>query len=269
MHAAAAPGRLVPSEEARLLAEHMAGATDVHRTILEETIESGERGQLRESGRTACSSVNDIRGPIQRFPRAVLLEECPPVQAAGIWHTHPAGGELRSPRHSLPDWANVVFGAYDVSIVTGTRSMQVLTAAADPEAMHAAFQDVLGVEATTKADLVDALVAGRIPDHTTAVQQVEARLSPLVQRRPLSFPDLEARMGAGAPTAPGAGGQTASQGCAAYQQAISPDAAGLRRQAREAGDAASMVTRRIAAEGFNEAIGIVAGTIVSRWLFNG
>lgn len=257
---------LAPDEEAALLAEHMAAATAVHRAILEETIESGESGRMTESGRTACATVENVRPPLARYPRAVLLESCPPVQAAGLWHTHPAGDELRQPSHSLPDWANVVFGPYDVSVVTGTQSAQAVTAAGDEAAMRAAFQEAIGLEAETKRAVIDGLVRGHI-DHDEAVQAVEWALSPLVQRWPLSFPDLEARADGLAPAPPELGLRTATA-CQAAEDAVSPDVAGIRRQVREASDAGRMVVSRVAAEGFNESIGIIAGTIVSRWLFD-
>lgn len=267
---AVATGVLAPGEEARLLAEHMARAEDVHRAILAETIESGERGRLTESGRTACATAENVRGPLARYPRAVLLDSCPPVQASGIWHTHPAGGELRDPRHSLPDWANIVFGNYDVSIVSGTNSMQVITAGADQEAMVAAFQDAVGADVATKTQLVNAIVNGTIEDHTAAARRVESALSPLVWRRPTGFHDLAARADALAPGPPGASAPgRATAACTAFQDAVSPDAGGLRQQAREAADAGSMLVRDLANRSFDEALGIVAGTIVSRWLFNG
>lgn len=257
---------IAPDEDAQLLAEHMAGAADVHRTILEETIESGERGRVTESGRTACSTAGDVRGPLARYPQAVLLSSCPPVQAAGIWHTHPGGGELREPSHSLPDWGNVVYGGYDVSIVTGTRSMQVVVAGADEAATRAAFAEAVGADVPTKRHLVNAIVRGDV-DHGAAVRRVEAALSPLAHRRPLHFPDLDARAGRVAPAVAMAPPAATAHACSAFQDAVTPDVAGLRTQAREASGAASTLAKEVVSQGFDEALGVIVGTIVSRHLF--
>lgn len=260
---------LQPDPAADELARHMvngAGAEEVQRAIVRETVESAENGRLLEAGRTACGSMGDVRRPYARFPRAVELAECPRVNASGFWHTHPGEGELRSPRHSLPDWGNVVFGITDVSVVSGTQDAQVVVAADDREAMLEAFQSAVGHDVSGKRDVMNHLVSGRI-DHDATIDRVEAELAPLVRRVPTGYPDLEGRFERARGQPATAHAHPATAHCHEVRQTVSPDIGNLRARSRAATDGVAMIARKVAATGFDEAIGVVAGTVVSNYLF--
>lgn len=265
-------GAMVPSRSAEQLAEHMLGAEGVQRAILEETIDSAEEGRAQEAGRTACGSIDNVRAPVARFPRAVELSECPATDAVGIWHTHPDGNELRRPRHSLPDWGNVVFGWADASVVTGTEQSQAIVASGDREAMLATFQDALGLPVSTKRGIVAAVITGDIPDYFRALDHVESAMGQFVRQRANYFPDLDARLD-GLTVEPGHGRTpahrpTGNLHCHQFDELLSPDVANLRADARDAKDFFVMAGQRAARQGFDEAIGIVVGTIISNRIFN-
>lgn len=267
---ATAGSRLHPDSDAELLADHMAGAAEVHRQIIEETIESAENGTVKEAGRTACGSVDNIRGPVARFPRAVELASCPPVDATGWWHTHPGGGEIQEPHHSIADWGNVVFGVTDASVVSGTRDAEVIVAADDREEMVARFQDAVGFPATSNRDIVAAWSNGELhPD--AARRRVQEAMPDLVWRVPTNFDDLDGRLESGPGVIPTRARQMESAGrahvCCQFDDLLSPDVGNLRENARMAQDFFAMSTRRVISEGTDEAIGVVVGTLVSNFLF--
>lgn len=259
-------------EAARMLAEHMVAAEPVHETILTETIESAERGTPKEAGRTACGSVEALRGPGRRFPQAVDLAGCPPVQAMGIWHTHTVREELRDPVHSVPDWANVVFGQTDVSVVVGTRSMEVIVAADDREAMLRGYQDALGLEVNSKQDVLNALVSGAIPDPIRATEPIRARLSPLVSRQHVHFPALDARAEAlptieqlqADPSILSASGHMVA--CHQHDLELSPDVGRLRERSRVAGQTFVRGVEEIATRSVDEALGVLVAFLIRDWL---
>lgn len=188
------PKSVAASPDAVGLANQMLEAAPVMRAVLTEMIESGEQGQIRESGRTTCGTLDDVRGPVERFPTSVSLASCP-VGLVGIWHTHPTERGLRDPVHSLPDWANVLYGFADASIVVGTRTSEVVVAPTEParEAAVDAFRNALGADVEGTEDVVSAVRDGRINDPAAARQRVRAALPELVDRRETSFPDLEVR----------------------------------------------------------------------------
>lgn len=168
-----------PSNNARMLANTITGATDVQRQILMETVESAQQGNILESGRTFCpENAGMVRGPLGRFPRAVDLQSCP-VGSAGIIHTHVSTSQLRNPTHSLPDTANVILGEVDASMVLGTTSSDLLLAPDDPEEATAVFQDALGLGVNTTDELVSAIESGQIPNPPEARRRVRTRLSSL------------------------------------------------------------------------------------------
>lgn len=259
-----------PDRDAEMLARHMAQASGVHRTIIEETIESAENGRVTEAGRTACGSVDNLRGPIARFPRAVELETCPPVAATGWWHTHPASGELQEPRHSIADWGNVAFGVTDASVVSGTRDAEVVVAADDREAMLARFQEAVGMPVESNRDIIAAYRAGELQP-SAATRRVQQALAPLVWREPTGLEGLEERLDALPAGLQDRGthqhGQARAHACFQFDALLSPDVGNLRENARMANDFFFMAGSRAISQGADEAIGVVVGTLVSRWIF--
>lgn len=187
---------LAPDPDAAMLADWMIDASNVQETILDETLDSAEANDLRESGRTACGADRRLHPPLRRFPEAVELAGCPVTHSQGVWHTHVSRAELQNPQHSLPDWANVVFAGVDASMVVGTQSAEVVTTAYNPNAMVAAFQNALGLEVESTADVVRAREDGRIPNPSKARERVRSALAPLVERVPTGFDTIDARLAA-------------------------------------------------------------------------
>lgn len=187
---------LSPESEAAEMAETMTSdaARDVHETILEETFTAAERGVILESGRTACNDLDSLREPLDRYPTAVDLAGCPVGSSVGIWHSHVTANELRNPMHSLPDYANVMFGIVDASVIVGTESAHVLARAADGNTGLETFVDALGVDVDGPGDVARALDDGRIADHQAAQERVDEALAMLTDRVETGFPELTARI---------------------------------------------------------------------------
>lgn len=204
-----------PDPDAYDLGQWMLESTDVEDRILLETIESAERGDLTESGRTVCNRSN-ISDPIDRFPRAVDLRSCPITQSAGIWHTHVTMDQIKNPDHSLPDWANVIYGQADASIIPGVETTQVVYAPEDYDAAQAAFENAVGAEFSSADDVASAVTNGNI-NPVTARRRVEDALSSIAERYDTYRPELleyatDAPIGASVP----ARTPISASGCAAY-----------------------------------------------------
>lgn len=271
----AAPSRLESDPEAAALAEHMVGRGDVMRTILDETLESAERGHLLESGRTACGRPGTLRLPLARFPRAVDLAECPPVQATGVWHTHATREQLLDGEHSLPDWGNIVFHDVAASMVVGLNTSELVVTAADREAMAERFRNVLGLDVRSSRGVNRALRRGEIGNPPGVRDRVRAEFAPLVRRVQTGLPDAQ-RLRARLQAAPSerellarSPHLAAGHGLLAEQLDGGPDLGRMRRNTRQAADQLGVMLRRVAAEGGNQALGIVLGTIISNRLFGG
>lgn len=159
-------------------------------TIISEMLESAERGNILESGRTACGNGRQILGPQSRHPTSVNLNMCP-FGTGGAWHTHVTPDEVRNPRNSLPDISNVVFGLLDVMIVTGTQSTEAFIRPTDNESLQHTFNNTLGIEARSPQDVTEAILDGRIHDLRSAGDRVRNELSPLFVREYIQFPNLD------------------------------------------------------------------------------
>lgn len=181
-----------PDEDALSLAEELADAEDVHRDILQETIESGEGGAILESGRTVCGTLANVKSPIRRFSRRVTLDVCP-ISVAGGLHSHVTEPELKSPGNSLPDIATVVYGQMDVSGVVGTDSAEFFVRADDQQAAKQEFNEILGVETSNPEAVVDGIMDGSI-DPNRARAAVRTRLGSLFMTRPTGYYDLRERV---------------------------------------------------------------------------
>lgn len=182
-----------PDEDALQLSRDMAVTDDVMREIITETLESARKGSIREAGRTHCPTGGGIRGPLQRFPRAINLASCP-IDTGGAWHTHVTPDEITNPTNSLPDMANVLFGLLDVSIVAGTQTADVVVAPEDREAAQAAFQNAIGAEVESTEELTDAIVSGKV-NPVTARSRARRALSSLVRTEGTGYSDLTREAG--------------------------------------------------------------------------
>lgn len=179
--------------DAKALAEKMVMAEQTMHEILDETVTSAENGEVLESGRTACGSITSARNPVNRFPESVDLQSCP-RGVSGTWHSHVRQSELLDPEHSLPDMANVVFGAVDCSVVTGARSSDVLMAAADRGEMQRSFRNVLGLDVQSPGDVVEAIESREITDYGDVRSRVRAEFSSLFRTVDMPFGVMEQRV---------------------------------------------------------------------------
>ena len=182
-----------PSKSAEGVLGVMVGHDDIKREILWETLDSEANGQILESGRTLCDSVNQIKGPIDRFPKAVDLQQCPISGTGGIWHTHVTPQEMLNPSNSLPDIAAVVLGHVDVVSVIGSETGEYVLSTEDDDAMVDAFSDAIGERIETQEDLIDAISYGRI-DPYTARQRVRDRFSDLIVTKETGYDDITAEI---------------------------------------------------------------------------
>jgi hypothetical protein len=169
---------------------------DVQQTILEETLNSQENGNILESGRTLCSSQSEIKGPLSRYPRAVDLQQCPVSGGGGAWHTHVTPRQLLNPENSLPDIGSVVFGQLDVIGVVGAESAEYVMGADDQDDAISEFRDALGADIAEQGELVSAIESGRI-NPITARSRVRKRMDSLFTRKKTGYADLEERVRSG------------------------------------------------------------------------
>lgn len=184
---------LEPSDKADGVLGLMLDREDIQRTILEETLASERNGQILESGRTLCSSPSDIKGPLERFPRAVDLQRCPITGMGGAWHTHVTPHQLLNPDNSLPDIGSVIFGQLDVIGVVGAESAEYVIASDDSDAMIREFRDAVGADIDSPGELVAAVQSGRV-NPQTANRRVRQRMSGMFVREPTGFSDLVERI---------------------------------------------------------------------------
>lgn len=184
---------LEPDPDAKELADRLVDDMELQARIIEETLNSDdESGVVLESGRTVCGVDEDARPlePYDRYEDAVDLRGCRSSQT-GIYHTHTTPHELRQPQHSLPDYANVVFGNADASVVSGTKTSSVLVAASDPEEMRREYANAIGLDADSVHDVAEAVQSGMIPDPSAARDAVRSALGDLVYDVDTPHPDLD------------------------------------------------------------------------------
>lgn len=175
--------------DATQLATRMLEEREVMRTIVEETLESAAEGDIREAGRTKCPENGSIRGPLDRFPRAIDLAPCP-LEVGGTWHTHVTPREIRNPVNSLPDMANVIYGLTNVSIVVGTETADVFVSPKDREEGEKQFENIIGYEAGGTEGVTEAIAEGRI-NPSPARERVRDKMGILSFSAPTGFEDLE------------------------------------------------------------------------------
>lgn len=269
---------LTASHDVRQFATAMMEAEEVHRTILDETLDAADSGDIRESGRTACGNLETLERPIARFPEAVELSSCP-RQVTGTWHTHVSAEELHNPQHSLVDIANVAFGFVDASMVVGTETGEILLGSQDRDAMQGVLSEALDTEMDEHADVVRWIEGNSIPSIVSARTEVKEQYGPLVTRVPTGYGDLTDRV-------PAEGLAMAEP----YEQAEvnvyiedradddtqhapeCPDAGRLRQRAR---GGAQAIRQSASGDGLDlqtlvvsQAVGTIVGTIVERVVFD-
>lgn len=187
-----AASTLKPDEYSRETARVMLQRHDVMREILAETIEAANKGQILESGRTKCPNTGrdgKIRDAFARHPRAIDLAPCR-HERGGAWHTHVTEDELRYPENSLPDMANVVYGAIDVSIVVGTQTADVFMSAGDDEALIEEFENAIGEQVGSPKGLAEAMEAGRV-NPVQSRKRVREALPNLFETHETNYAELD------------------------------------------------------------------------------
>ena len=267
---------LRPDPGAQQLAERMIEMDDIHRTILSETLESQESGEIMESGRTLCPRSGSVKGPGQRYERSVELAGCP-LEKGATWHTHVSPGQLRNPHNSLPDMANVVYGYTDASVVSGTDTAEAIMASADQSKMVAAFQDALGVEAESPGEVYNAVMSGGVNAYK-ARRRARSALEPLIVSRKTGFPDLRQRVsGVQLLTARGGSAEDVS-GCTCHnihrarntsiRQEMQNSCEQMTASMQDVGDKASIAGVDIGGLVVSNALGTIVGNVVNKALFD-
>lgn len=178
-----------PSEQAMELANLMVERHDIMQEIIGETVDSAIDGNIKEAGRTKCPTNSSVKGPLERFPRAIDLASCP-LERGGAWHTHVTPDEIRNPVNSLPDISNVVFGLLDVSVVAGTETADVVVSADDEEAAIDAFQNAIGADVNSPQEVTEAAMSGRI-NPPRARQRVREALGDMFFTAETGYPAFE------------------------------------------------------------------------------
>jgi len=184
---------LQPTEEARQTGAALVGATDLQRTVLAETIASGERGRLVESGRSVCGGQRILR-PLQRNARSVMLADCPPGGGEGFLHAHITKRGLTTSEHSLVDMSVVFLTDTEASLVVGAQESDLCLAPQSPAEAAGVLSDVLGVEVRTPFDVLGAIGAGHIPNPPDARRRIRSALPQLFESHQTPFPDLADRI---------------------------------------------------------------------------
>lgn len=264
---------LAPDDEARMLSVKMLASDRTMRAVLDETITAAENGQIKESGRTACGAVTNLKDPLARFPKAIDLSQCS-VDLSGTYHSHVTTHQMFNPSHSLPDMANVVFGGLDVSVIVGAETADVLVEAQDREAMAETMQNVLGIESRRTMDVIDALETGEIPDPAAARRRMRREFSSLLFTHTTDYRTMAQRISAleadGQITALSPGARTMLEPM--YEpylsgQSASPHGRGvrsakIRSKARRAEDGAVVAADQISSEVIGAAVSTVASEAI-------
>jgi len=188
---------VIPDDHAVTLAEQLV-VSDLNELVLNETLDAAEDGAITESGRTVCSSFENVQPPIGRHPMSVDLAGCRPWDATGIIHSHVTPDELRNPTHSLPDVANVLYGNADASIIPGAETTHAIVTPTDetlPEA-QAIFANVIGVEVDSPEDVSRAVDEGAIRALDDAQRRLMDQLDPITDRFEFPRNTIAARLDA-------------------------------------------------------------------------
>lgn len=266
---------LRPAPAAKDLADQMVQMDDIHRTILSETLDGKDDGQIRESGRTICPRNGSVKGPGKRYPKSVQLAGCP-LERGGTWHTHVTPGQLRNPKNSLPDMANVVYGLIDASVVSGTDSTEAIISAEDERTMVEAFQQAIGVDAESPEEVYEAVTGGEV-NPIRARRRARAALKPLIMTRQTGFPDLRQRVSTGPVSFSPSDGHDEVAGCTCHNVLASkPTLRGeMQKSCEQMSASMEEVGRKASGAGvelgplvISNAVGTVVGGVVDRILFD-
>ena len=253
-------------EGAMELATTMANSDDTMRTILGETLLSASMGRIREAGRTKCPENGEIRGPLERFPRAINLAPCP-REKGGTWHVHVTEDEIRYPTNSLPDMSNVIFGLTDVSIVVGTQTADIIVAPENRKAAIGEFQNAIGSEVYEPRDVTAAIRAGRIMP-AAARERVRDRMPELFYQIQTGYSDLDQTVRELPDdvweTPPASGGEEAVAGNGTASMAFAP------QSIEAAADSAEQVIGNAGLANLvvSQALGTIVGNVVDSFFFN-
>lgn len=188
-------GDIIPDQHAMELADQLV-ESPLNDSVLHETLQAAENGSITESGRTVCSTLDNVSKPIARHPMAVDLPGCRPWDATGIIHSHVTPDEIRNPVHSLPDIANVLYGNATASVIPGTETTHVVVRPTDATVAEArsAFDNVLGVSVDNPEDVSQAVDNGAIVSLDTAQKRVVNELKPIIDRVEYPRPEAAAKL---------------------------------------------------------------------------
>jgi hypothetical protein len=198
-----ATSKLQPAPSAQQLAEDLLADRNLQQQLLAETINSGSEQRL-EAGRTVCGIDGRPQPPRDRNTTSIELEPCRGGGPTGIYHTHPSASQLRSPDHSLPDYANVAFEGVDASVIVGSETASVVVAALDRPTQQQAMQNALGLGVESTRDVITAIRNDEIADPAAARQAVDNAFGTLSYTEPTGYDGITEQIRSGAVTEPAA-----------------------------------------------------------------
>ena len=171
---------LAPTLDADETADLLYSAVDTQEQVLGETFDALDAGSIKESGRTFCPSSDKLKGPVARRGASVDLSTCS-VPPTGIIHSHVTRSQLRNPKHSLPDIANVLYGPADASLIVGTETCDLFMEPVDVDYGRYLFDSGVGVSVDSPSDVLEAITDGRVPNPSQARKNVRDILRPLFE----------------------------------------------------------------------------------------
>lgn len=250
-------------------------ASDLPREMIEETLATRDPAPMLEAGRTVCGTVDDARRPLDRGEAMVDLQACPQGELMGILHTHPVTEQgLVNPVHSLPDYANVVYGVADTSIVVGAETSHVVVAPRheDREHMRQLFHDVLGTAFSGPEDVAEKIESGAVEPSPQHRRDLDRQFGELAYRVDTAMPDLAAEIQgldeASADLVPAQAVCSGSAGdrCGAGAYAPNNPCASARSSARSVGNAVRSALDGVDVDIMEIVIGTAVGQLVSKAL---
>lgn len=167
-----------PGEAGATVGEILAHASDVHRTVLEEA-----QASHTESGRTICGPKSTL-DPLDRSFGSIQLQRCP-LGGSGLIHGG-GGHNNRSPVHSLPDMAIVLYTDAAASLVVGSEESDLMVEPQESDIAEAQsiFEEVVGVTVERPVDVIGAIESREISNPAQARARVRQELDGLFERVP-------------------------------------------------------------------------------------
>lgn len=159
---------------------------DLQEDLLHEAHETGE-----EAGFTVCGR-GKVKSAVSTAFSSVILPFCP-LDSRAVMHGG-GGHDLASPRLSLLDISDVLFGTSDASLVVGADTSELMVAPNREQLLAAqrVFRDAVGLNVGSHEDMVH-IVEERlisVEEARQARQHIKTELAPLFSTESTPHPDM-------------------------------------------------------------------------------